>query len=388
MGWITWPIVCLLIGDSVLRSLLLCLRLVAPNRGVQPGSDISGAVVLIAARDEQGTIGPTLEVLVPHLTEWPGSSLWVVADHCKDLTADEARRSGASVAVRDAGRLGKGAVIDWWLERHADEWREASAVVVLDADSRIDPGSLSALRSAIASGADAAQAFIAPKARASAGRLAGWSEVLMQRIDDEARRRMRWPVPLRGTGMALRAPLLAELAPRLHTLAEDLELDVLLAARRARVVSVPDAVIRDPKPESAAGVSRQRARWLQGQLQVLRDYRREIISALLGAGAGAGAWMLLVLLFLRPKTIFMGLRAIGAIALWAGAGWRGPWLIPAAGLGLDLVYYLGGAFVVDDRRRYIADLFSAPRYVALWIYSLLLAAVRRGWLRAGRGGDA
>lgn len=386
MGWIIWPIACLMIGDSVLRFLLLCLRMVAPNRGVQPGRDISGAVVLIAARDEHGTIGPTVELLLPHLVEWPGSSLWVVADHCTDLTADEARRSGARVAVRDAGRLGKGAVIDWFLERCANEWREASAVVVLDADSRIAPGSLSALRSAIASGADAAQAFIAPKARASAGRLAGWSEVLMQRIDDEARRRMGWPVPLRGTGMALRASLLAELAPRLHTLAEDLELDAMLAARRARVVSVPDAVIRDPKPESAAGVSRQRARWLQGQLQVLRDYRREIISALLGAGAGA--WMLLVLLFLRPKTIFMGLRAIGAIALWAVSGWQGPWLIPAAGLGLDLVYYLGGAFVVDDRKRYLADLFSAPRYVALWIYSLLLAAVRRGWLRAGRGGGA
>src|SRR4029450_11395523 len=61
----------------------------------------------------------------------------------------------------------------------------------------------------------------------------------MQRIDDEARRRCGWPVPLRGTGMALRAEVLAGLAPRLHTPAEDLELDLLLPPRPARAPPRP-----------------------------------------------------------------------------------------------------------------------------------------------------
>lgn len=385
-NWMIWPVACLMVGDSLLRFLLLCLRIVAPRPHPCPDREITGAVVLIAARDEEGTIGPTVAALRPQLSEWPDSNLWVVADHCQDRTGDEAEGAGARVAVRNEGRLGKGAVIDWWLARFGEEWRTSSAVVILDADSRIKPGSLGALRAAIASGADAAQAFIAPRARITAGRLAGWSEVLMQRIDDEARRRMNWPVPLRGTGMALRAGLLCELAPRLHTLAEDLELDALLAARRARVVPVPEAVVWDPKPDRAAGVSRQRARWLQGQLQVLRDYRREILTALLRGGVGA--WMLLVLLFLRPKTILIGLRVIAAGLLWLTFGWSGPWWVPAAGLVLDLCYYLGGALVVDDPRRYLIDLLSAPRYLAIWCYSLGLAAVRRGWLRAGRGGGA
>ncbi len=126
------------------------------------------------------------------------------------------------------------------------------------------------------SGAQAAQCFVAPKATGTTSRLAGWSEVLMQKIDDEARSRLGFSVPLRGAGSALAAGVFAELSPRIHTLAEDLELDVLLASRRARVDLVPEAVVLDPKPRQDRGVSRQRTRWFQGQLQVLRDYWREI----------------------------------------------------------------------------------------------------------------
>lgn len=78
-------------------------------------------------------------------------------------------------------------------------------------------------------GADAAQAFVAPLASTTTGRLAGQSEVLMQQIDDWARAACGWPVPLRGTSMAIRSSLLAELSPLLYTQAEDLELRVLLA---------------------------------------------------------------------------------------------------------------------------------------------------------------
>lgn len=373
----------LLLTDSLLRFVLLCLRAVKRARPVRlPPATGQGCVVLIAAHDEAGTIGATVAALKEHLLEWPGSSLWVVADRCTDGTAEEAAQAGAQVAARAAGRLGKGAVIAWWLQRYEAVWRARDAVVILDADSRLAAGSLRALHAAMSSGADAAQAFVAPDAGTKAGRLAGWSEVLMQGIDDEARRRCGWPVPLRGTGMALRGELLAELAPRLHTLAEDLELDVLLAARGARVEFVPEAVLIDPKPLHDAGVSRQRARWLQGQLQVLRDYRREFIQALLKGGLGA--WFLLWLLMLRPKLLFIGLRLLMLLSalLLPELFW---WAI--AGLLMDAAYYLAGAAIVDDPRRYLLDLLAVPRYAAIWFYSFSLTIFRRGqrvWLRAGR----
>ncbi|MGH9833760.1 MAG: glycosyltransferase family 2 protein [Blastocatellia bacterium] len=376
----------LLLLDSLLRAALLCLRATrrAPNEATEAGAS-NGCVVLIAAHDEAGTIGPTVIALKNHLREWPGSVLWVVADRCADKTAIEAAVAGARVAERSDGLLGKGAVIAWWLRNYKAEWQAREAIVILDADSRLAEGSLGVLRQAVGSAAEdsvAFQTFVAPDAETDSGRLAGWSEVLMQRIDDEARFRRGWSVPLRGTGMVFRGEILSEIAPRLHTLAEDLELDVLLAARRKRVVFVPEAVVFDPKPQQPAGASRQRARWLRGQLQALRDYWREIIVALMKGGPGA--WLLLPPLFLRPKILFIGLRVLMLLVSVLFPVW---FWYAAAGLAIDVIYYLVGAAIVDNPRRYLLDLFAAPRYAAIWSYSFGIAMVRRGqrdWLRVGR----
>jgi 1,2-diacylglycerol 3-beta-glucosyltransferase len=379
---IIWTILFLgLSVDSFLRFILLLLRWTTSESGELTGaSEVARAILLIAARDEKGSIGQTIESLTPLLAEWSKSQVWVIADNCSDDTAGEAHTAGAEVAVRRGGRLGKGAAIDWWMSTHQDEWSENDAIVVLDADSRLQPGSLTAMRESFATGALVVQGFVTPEANHAASRLAGYSEVLMQRIDDEARRRMGWPVPLRGTGMAFKANVLAALTPLLHTLAEDLELDLLLASNHVAVRFVPGAVVLDPKPRESKGVSNQRARWLQGQMQVLRDYNRQLLRSL--ASGGLGAWMLLPLLFFRPKILFIFIRVL---ALIAGILFGGPWWIPAVALGADLLYYLCGAAIVDNPRRYLLDLLSVPRYALLWVYGLGLAVVRRGgWLRAGR----
>jgi cellulose synthase/poly-beta-1,6-N-acetylglucosamine synthase-like glycosyltransferase len=152
----------------------------------------------------------------------------------------------------------------------------------------------------------------------------------------------------------------------------------MLAARGARVLFAPEAVVFDPKPAHASGASRQRARWLQGQLQVLRDYWREIRQALFTRGLGA--WFLIFLLMLRPKTFFIGVRSVMLITTLS---W-GPWWLALTALMLDVTYYLAGVSIVDDRRRYLLDLLAAPRYVAMWLFSFGTAMVRRGWLKAGR----
>src|SRR5262245_58430322 len=98
----------LLLSDSFLRACLLLLRAVAPERATagsnaasKAASDASGGcVILIAARDEAGTIGPTVTALKESLVEWPGSDLWVAADRCSDRTAIEAITAGAKVAER------------------------------------------------------------------------------------------------------------------------------------------------------------------------------------------------------------------------------------------------------------------------------------------------
>jgi len=89
-------------------------------------------------------------------------------------------------------------------------------------------------------------------------------------------------------------------------------------------------------------------------------------------------------LFLRPKILFIGLRVL---TLFVSALFP-PWFWYAVvGLAMDLAYYLAGAAMVDNPRRYLLDLFAAPRYAAIWSYSFGIAVIRRGqrdWLRVGR----
>ena len=381
----------LLIVDCTLRAILLGLRLIS-KKSVAAGKilPINGAIILIAARDEAGVIGQTVDALVPQLREWNDARLWIVADNCTDGTAAEALREGVNVAVRSGGKSGKGAVLDWWLTTHKSDWKSGEIIIVLDADSRIQNGTLLALKNAFETGADAAQAFVKPLATTQSGRLAGWSEVLMQLIDDTARTRYGWQIPLRGTGMAIKAELLAELAPKLHTLAEDLELDVLLAKKKSNVKFVSEAVIFDPKPQKERGVANQRARWFRGQFQVLKSYWHEIFFAL--RNSGASAWFLLPLLFLRPKILLMGSRAtvlITTLTLLFTSITNQLFVVillsfSLLGLCFDAIYYLTAAQLISNRKEYLRDLLAAPRYVLIWILGFSLMLVKRGWLRAGR----
>jgi cellulose synthase/poly-beta-1,6-N-acetylglucosamine synthase-like glycosyltransferase len=190
--------------------------------------------------------------------------------------------------------------------------------------------------------------------------------------------------------MAFRGPILAELAPRLHTLAEDLEMDVLLSAGGHHVAFVSEAVVYDPKPHQLSGASRQRARWFAGQVQVLRSYWREIFRAIVKGGIGS--WFLLPLLIMRPKILFIALRVMVVALLFCipGSSWA-LFVFVSLGLTFDLLYYLAGAAFVDNSHRYILDLLAVPRYAAIWIYSFGIATFhriyRRGhqiWLKAGR----
>jgi multisubunit Na+/H+ antiporter MnhB subunit len=128
---------------------------------------------------------------------------------------------------------------------------------------------------------------------------------------------------------------------------------------------------------------------LRGQLQVISDYLPEILRALLSRGLSA--WFLIPLLLLRPKVAFIALRILTAGILLLillmtenahlQSGLKPGILILLVGLCLDFFYYLSAAFVVDNRRDYLRDLLSAPRYVLMWMVGAGLMVVKKGWLR-------
>ncbi len=378
-----------LLTDSLFRLLYLWLavhdaslqRLSVPFTSVVCGN----IAVAIPAHDEAQSIQSTLD----HLTQLvPASSIFVIADNCVDATATIARMSGAQVWERASDDLqGKGYALHWFLKSAREVLEPYPYVVVLDADSRVNVNFFERLLPVLAGGADAAQAFgRSPQQDTPIALLADLSEFLSHRVDDMARRRLGWSVPLRGRGMAFRRPVLQAMTAGLETKVEDVELTLLLLGSGKRIHFVPEAVVSDAKPAHVSGAMRQRARWLQGQRQVWRRYGRLIGSLLFSGRPDAVAVIFASLL--KPKTLLLvakGLLLLLGIALPLHPPAVKALIAIPAGLALliDVAYYLVGLRWVHGRRRYVKALLAAPLYLLVWAWGLLTSFVSGNvWLRS------
>ena len=112
-------------------------------------------LVLVPAHNEEQVIEGALRATLADCRQ--GDQILVVADRCTDQTAAAARSLGALVLERGADEApGRAAARQAGLENaRALEW---DAVVMLDADSVIEPGFLDACERAMADGVPAVQA--------------------------------------------------------------------------------------------------------------------------------------------------------------------------------------------------------------------------------------
>jgi cellulose synthase/poly-beta-1,6-N-acetylglucosamine synthase-like glycosyltransferase len=382
------PPLILLLLDSFLRVWFLLVSRWVP--GASETASLPGSIalaVVIPAHNEGEIIEFTLARLQACI---PSRDLFVIADNCTDDTAAVARRVGAQVwERRQPDERGKGVALRWFLTVAGGELRAYNTLAIFDADSIVDERFLQNATAALNQGADVVQGFVQPVSGGSpAADLAAYSELLSQHIDDMARTRLGWPVPLRGTGVVFRREVLAALLPHLGTKVEDVEMSLLLAAQDRLVRFAPDAVVGDPKPAAARGVATQRARWLQGQREVLGRHGRLVLRLLFSGRPGNVSLVFATLL--KPKTLLLLLKV-----LWLILALRLPQSQPGlywgavalAGLALsaDLVYYLLGLRRVERPGRYARALVQAPFYLTMWLWSLILSVIStHPWLSVRR----
>lgn len=297
---------------------------------------------------------------------------------------------GSAAATKENG---KGAALRWWLQQSREPGCGDEVLLIMDADTRAAPDLIPMLKDEIRKGNDVVQARIAPMACSDSpvAMLAALSEVVEHRVKGTLRSRLGWPVRLRGTGMAIRRHLLEDLAPRLKTFVEDSELTLLLAERGIKVHYLDSSYAADPKPEDAVGASAQRARWFQGQMELLRVHRRSVLRLLL---RGPWAWSLLASIFLRPVTlvaagwlVFLGISAATYLytgsTLAAAAAWAA-----AIRLGLEAAVHLAGFAYVPDRVSLLKALLRVPVFLIVWLKGVLLSFRTGGtWHCVRAGGE-
>ena len=364
-------------------TLVLIVELAAAQLPPRNRPAVAGAciAIVIPAHDEEAGIAATVADVSASA---PGDArLIVVADNCRDATAQAARAAGAEVIERqDSGQRGKGFALAF-----ARAWLAADppdVVLILDADCSMAGDGIARLAAAAqASGRPVQSAYLMrprPDLGAMVG-LSGFAFLVRNLVRQRGLARLGAPALLTGSGMALRWDAFAAAPLATAALTEDLAIGIALARAGFPPTFLPDVTTwSDPARRAATRI--QRTRWEQGFL------RTAIAQApsLLASGWRSLAWLGLHLLVPPLALLVLIDGAMLALLGWLTGIFSSPFLL-FVGLLVALMLLLGLTWLRFGREQISgARLLLIPFYIAwkLPIYIGALLQPERRWIRTDR----
>lgn len=391
----------LLYAWAIFSAYLLLLTVAATGRRpMAPASapPLRRLGVLIPAHDEELSLGAALGSLA--LQRYPRDrfEVIVIADNCRDRTADIARNAGATVMERsDPGKRGKGHALAWTLDRLSRSDSPHDAYVIVDADSLTSPNLLEVMNRFLGEGWEAIQVHNAVgnpgQTWMTALRFASFASYSYLR--PLGRTWLGFTAKLQGNGMGLATSLLRRHRWESFALAEDFDYSAGLAALGVRVAFAKEAEVRSDMPLTLDQAHTQVARWELGRWQVLRRHVPRLLGIALRERSLWRAEAALDLLtpplsFLIGLPAFFvaldaGLFALGRVGAWSGtlaALWSGVLVACLVHLLVALLLVRAPAFVYRA-------LLCAPIYLVKLIrinLAVLLGRGEKGWARTPRAG--
>ena len=204
-------------------------------------------LILIPAHNEELLLGDVLDQLRGNAYPASHVTVAVVADNCDDRTADVARAHGASVLERtDPVHRGKGQALNWAMRERLDAAGFAyDAVVILDADSVVNPDFLWFMDAQLRSGHEALQAYYGVQNPLEHWRtsLLAASLAAFHFLRPLGRDRLGLPCGLKGNGMCFSRRLVAQYGYPAFSVVEDVELALLYLRQGVHVKFVPGAQV-------------------------------------------------------------------------------------------------------------------------------------------------
>jgi len=405
MTWIAF--LALGLVPSCVAVLYLLFLAIARQCGVHDASpdSVTAAtrfLLLIPAHDEASGLGTTLASCAA--LDYPRDRFrtLVLADNCRDATADVAREAGAACLERhDPARPGKGHALAWALERLRNDelrlWNERSfgdwdAILVLDADCLLEPHALSAADAFVQRGDRALQLNhrVLNPDESVASYAAAVGRCLEYDLFYAPKSRLGGVVLLVGTGMVLHRELLDAIPWQATSSAEDTEYSLQLARRDVPVRFISDAHVGVTAPASLAALDIQRRRWARGNLGLGRQHALACVAR----GLLHGRWRevdLGVTLLLQSRPLWLAHLAfvVLAAAVLVRQGSAPAWLptVVAVLVALHGVYLLLGMLRVGFTARRLQLLAASPLLVArlAWIaLRALPATAASSWTRTPR----
>jgi cellulose synthase/poly-beta-1,6-N-acetylglucosamine synthase-like glycosyltransferase len=371
---------------------VLLLASVLGRRSEEPTNPTHRFAIAIPAHNEAAVIGATIDGLLE--MDYPPRlfDIHVVSDNSSDETAEIARGRGAVCWERvDDLRRSKGHALAWLFERILSHERAYDAVVVFDADSRVDRSFLRVMDAELAGSSRALQGrHVIANPDDNWYTAAMYTSFVLDNLRNAGRSSLGLSAKLMGDGMGFAREVLERFPWTAAGLTEDAEYQATLLLQGIRVRFVPHALSYGDIPTSLNAARHQWARWMQGR----SDVSRKLASRLLRAGIVNRDLAQLDGAVEQVMPSFSTLVMLwGTIVLTtAGAhcllpGFRAPWgWLLGAGVGFALYPILGLVLARAPRATYFY-LALAPFY-ALWRSGVRLWVVlRRGpkaWVRTPR----
>jgi hypothetical protein len=261
---------------------LLTLGAFAPRRKPRAEGErsIRQIAIVIPAHDEEKTIGSAVASLLACDRTSCAISIHVIADNCTDDTAGAAVRAGARLIERhDTERRGKGHALAYAFERVLED-ESVDAILVIDADSRVDANFLSECEAAFARGSHAIQAGyqIGNPEASDRVRLVAIAFRAFNVLRPRARSRLGLSCGILGNGFGLARATVERVPYTARSVVEDLEYHLELVKAGLRVDFLEGTTVRADQPLGDAAEKTQRARWEGGRFRMIREHAPKLLA--------------------------------------------------------------------------------------------------------------
>ena len=242
--------------------------------------------VLVAAHNESAVVGQLIENLKELKYPKELYDIYVIADNCKDNTAEVAEKAGAIVCERfDEHNKSKGFALEWMFEKLFEMEKRGEkfydAVAIFDADNLVHHNFLMEMNNRLCKGDKIIQGFLDAKNPydswvAGTFAIAFW---LIDHVSHLAKTNIGLSAVLGGTGMCITLDVLKKHGWRATCLVEDMEFTMKSLTEGIKTTWAHDAIVYDEKPITFMQSWTQRKRWAQGQFDVAHRFIPKMLVA-------------------------------------------------------------------------------------------------------------
>jgi cellulose synthase/poly-beta-1,6-N-acetylglucosamine synthase-like glycosyltransferase len=363
------------------------------------GSDdqTSKFLIVIPAHDEVSGIATTVRSCLDSNYHSLLFGVVVIADNCTDQTAALAREAGARVVERfDALKKTKGYAIEFLLESlgRSGELDSLDAIVIVDADTTIDPNLLRSFDRALRSGHDWMQAYytVANPDQTWRTRLMTYALSLFNGVMQLGQNALGSSAGFKGNGMCFSTRGLRRRPWRSYGLVEDMEYSWTLRVGGEKILFLPDvSVYAAMLGSGGTAAANQRRRWEFGRHDIRKKYLGPLLSSnhLGWAEKALSACELTIPTMAVLATIYVVVVGLDLIA-WSvtrGSTYSLPrTFVGASGVFMTIglaAYAISPFLVMRLPLRYLLSILLFPFFVG-WKLIVSLAGRPQQWVRTAR----